>query len=112
METNELGFHDQPGEEGLKEPFIQMLVKSAQQEIDINRLVELTRCSHIARYRGHNVRVSHCDIIETEKDIVLAQPNWKNPSRRLNRRTVSIYQDFAGFGDLRALIDRHAEKKR
>ena len=112
METNESDYFDQPGEEELKEPIIQALVDNAQQEIAINRLVELTRCSHIARYRGHSVRVSHCDIIETEKDIVLAQPNWKTPSRRLNRRTVSIYQDFAGFGDLRALIDRHAEKKR
>ena len=106
-----MGYYDQPGEESLQEAAVQMLVANAHQEIIINRLVELTRCSHIARYRGHSVRVSHCDIIETEKDIVRAQPNWKKPSR-LNRRTVSIYQDFAGCGDLRALIDRHGEKKR
>jgi hypothetical protein len=63
------------------------------------------------------VRVSHCDIIEPEKDIVReshddsVQSKWKYPSR-LDRRTVSIYQDFAGCGDLSALIDRHCEKKR
>ena len=106
-----MGYYDQPGEEGLQEAALQMLVNNAQQETIINRLVELIRCSHIARYRGNSVRVTHCDIIETEKDIVRAQPNWKNSSR-LNRWTVSIYQDFAGCGDLRALIDRHCEKKR
>lgn len=83
----------------------------------MNRLVALTRCSHIARYRGHSVRVSHCDVIEPENNTVRelhddsVQPKWKNPSR-LDRRTVSIYQDFAGCGDLSALIDRHRERKR
>jgi hypothetical protein len=54
------------------------------------------------------VRESRCDIIEPEQGVL---PRWKIPSK-LDRRTVSIYQDFAGYGDLSALIDRHCEKKR
>jgi hypothetical protein len=95
------------GEE-TRERFLQEVIDAAQQEINMNRLVELTRCSHVARYRGHSVRVSRCNVIEHEQGV---QPKWKDPSTS-DRRTVSIYQDFAGYGDLAALIDRHYEKKR
>ncbi|KAH6643789.1 kinase-like domain-containing protein [Boeremia exigua] len=77
---------------------------AVQREIAALELVRSTQCSHVSNYRGHSVREfdSHC-IRPGDNDTQM----WT-----YHRKTVHLYQDFAGHGDLKQLINHHRKTKR
>lgn len=75
---------------------------AVHREIEINRLIRSTRCSHISKFRGHGERKPTSHVIRPHKDFV----------QSFKQRAVHLYHDFAGCGDLKTLIGRHREEQR
>jgi hypothetical protein len=61
----------------------------------MNRKLRASQCSHVLKYRGHGERV-------TQKRV---EPRGK---RKETQRVVSLYTEFARYGDLYQVIQAHA----
>lgn len=75
----------------------------AKREVNISQLAGSAQCSHIIKYRGHNVR-------ETQDHYVSVDD--LDTVKERNRKTAHLYQDFAAYGNLQQLIARHAREAR
>lgn len=74
---------------------------AVKREININRLVGSTQCSHITKHRGYSIRNS--------KDHFTTRDKLKDTNIR-DRKTVHLYQDFASRGNLEQVIQNHHER--
>ncbi|KAJ8116373.1 hypothetical protein OPT61_g2181 [Boeremia exigua] len=93
LEVNELAKLDQEADKEAANARV-------EQEVGIHRLIGSTNCSHVNRYRGHGIR-------ETKTHLIMP---GQTESQIHHRKTVHLYEDFSGHGDLQQLVARHSEK--